>query len=463
MAAGQFREDLFFRLSVFPIHLPPLRDRRDDIPALAEHFLRQARLADVADTRLAPALLDELRARPWAGNVRELRNAIEHAAIVARGRTLGPEHLPAAAVRARRAAAIRRDRSPATGSPTGPGGRSSIRPAAAGDGSLYERFLELVEPPVLRGRAGALPPQPRRRRRDARHPPRHAPPEAAEVRHRMSRLRRTQPLTTPLTRTRFMSRHAGLLPTYLQLRKIGMSLGHKLVRTLEKDVLEEGGMKLGILRNGVLVLDTEDQSSVLMDYCIHNVYRGGRNAVTRMLEDSPPSNPDELALLKAQTRAYYSIFRVEDVERGVGVTLLDLLRKDTFFMTDVSMGNTMREGFGLAGRVIPMDGYFMSGGAMLPFDAKSAKRFQRDLDRWLAAKHGLRPAQARGRGRAGRAGHPRRPRERDGRAHHVRGRPARTKRPGRWSPENPRRVRANRNDPCPCGSGRKYKSCCGKR
>ena len=53
MASGQFREDLFFRLSVFPIHIPPLRDRREDIPALAAHFLRQSRLAEVPDASSA--------------------------------------------------------------------------------------------------------------------------------------------------------------------------------------------------------------------------------------------------------------------------------------------------------------------------------------------------------------------------------------------------------------------------
>ncbi len=148
MAAGRFREDLYFRLSVFPIHVPPLRDRRDDIPALAEHFLRQARLADAADARISQTLIDALRARPWTGNVRELRNAIEHAAIVARGRTLGPEHLPTSTVRLDEPAAIRRDRSR----------RLARRVDAAADrqspgrgrrGSLYERFLELAEPPVL--------------------------------------------------------------------------------------------------------------------------------------------------------------------------------------------------------------------------------------------------------------------------------------------------------------------------
>jgi two-component system nitrogen regulation response regulator GlnG len=148
MAAGQFREDLFFRLSVFPIHIPPLRDRREDIPALAEHFLRQSRLPNIADARLTEEVLDELRARPWTGNIRELRNAIEHAAIVARGRTIRPEHLPAAPANA--------PSMPATIGPSLRGQlaewarqeamKSSIKP---GEAKLYERFLELAEPPVL--------------------------------------------------------------------------------------------------------------------------------------------------------------------------------------------------------------------------------------------------------------------------------------------------------------------------
>jgi DNA-binding NtrC family response regulator len=149
MASGQFREDLFFRLSVFPIHIPPLRDRREDIPALAEHFLRQSRLAEIADARLSDELLDELRSRPWAGNIRELRNAIEHAAIVARGRAIRREHLPAATVRA--------DEAPA---PDGSQLQSRLaewtrREALAPripptEAALYERLLELVEPPVLK-------------------------------------------------------------------------------------------------------------------------------------------------------------------------------------------------------------------------------------------------------------------------------------------------------------------------
>jgi two-component system nitrogen regulation response regulator GlnG len=149
MASGQFREDLFFRLGVFQIHVPPLRERREDIPALAEHFLRRSRIPEIADTRLTDDVLDELRSRPWIGNVRELRNIIEHAAIVARGRPIRAEHLPpsaksAAAAGTPRTSDIREEIARWTGEEVHNGG------AEPNESPLYDRFLELVEPPLLR-------------------------------------------------------------------------------------------------------------------------------------------------------------------------------------------------------------------------------------------------------------------------------------------------------------------------
>jgi two-component system nitrogen regulation response regulator GlnG len=92
MAEGLFRHDLYFRLNVFQIHLAPLRERPEDVLPLAEHFLRRF------EPRALPLLAATarfLQALPWFGNVRELRNALEHAAIVARGGPLLPEHFPA--------------------------------------------------------------------------------------------------------------------------------------------------------------------------------------------------------------------------------------------------------------------------------------------------------------------------------------------------------------------------------
>ena len=89
--SGEFRHDLYFRLCAFEIFIPPLRDRRDDIPLLAVHFAEQISGAKLA---LADETLVELARRDWCGNVRELRNAIEHAAVLARTGVILPEHLP---------------------------------------------------------------------------------------------------------------------------------------------------------------------------------------------------------------------------------------------------------------------------------------------------------------------------------------------------------------------------------
>ncbi len=91
-AKGAFREDLYYRLNVLPIHLPPLRDRKDDIPLLADHFLAKAS-AGRALKKLAPETLKLLMRYRWPGNVRELENTIERLAILESGDTIRVEHL----------------------------------------------------------------------------------------------------------------------------------------------------------------------------------------------------------------------------------------------------------------------------------------------------------------------------------------------------------------------------------
>jgi len=89
VAAGRFREDLFYRLHVFPIQVPPLRERVDDIPLLAKHFVElSARELKCAKPRLTRAAVTQLQSYDWPGNVRELRNVIERAVILARGGAL---------------------------------------------------------------------------------------------------------------------------------------------------------------------------------------------------------------------------------------------------------------------------------------------------------------------------------------------------------------------------------------
>ena len=140
---GRFRHDLFFRLNVYPIHVPPLRDRVDDIPLLAEHFLRRFGVPHPAAV-LPPDTLAFLKARPWPGNVRELRNALEHAAIEARGGPLRPDHFPAPAATTGGTVADRLT------SLVKEWVRDQVKAAAGREpDGLHQRLLDAVEPALL--------------------------------------------------------------------------------------------------------------------------------------------------------------------------------------------------------------------------------------------------------------------------------------------------------------------------
>jgi DNA-binding NtrC family response regulator len=95
IGSGRFREDLYYRLNVVAISLPRLRERPDDIPLLAQHFVaKYAQRANRPVKGISTAALDLLLAQPWPGNVRELENAIEHAVVFCSGETIEPENLP---------------------------------------------------------------------------------------------------------------------------------------------------------------------------------------------------------------------------------------------------------------------------------------------------------------------------------------------------------------------------------
>ncbi|PIM53611.1 sigma-54-dependent Fis family transcriptional regulator [Roseateles chitinivorans] len=92
--AGKLREDLLYRLNVFPIEMPPLRDRLDDVPLLADHFLRQIAAKEGKNKRFTAKALAQLQTYHWPGNVRELRNAVQRAYVMAAGDIVDEQWLP---------------------------------------------------------------------------------------------------------------------------------------------------------------------------------------------------------------------------------------------------------------------------------------------------------------------------------------------------------------------------------
>jgi hypothetical protein len=258
-----------------------------------------------------------------------------------------------------------------------------------------------------------------------------------------------------------MTDHSGLLDRYRHVREVRFRLNKILVKSIPKETLQECGRILGLFRNGTFVFDSEDESSLLMDYCLYYPQPDGRNLVATYLEKSQPAADSvEMAVLQAMTHAYYSLFQVVDVEPGIGVSVQDLLRDESGFIVDIGFGNTARRHLMLATRIIPEEGFLMTSGAALPVEATAARRIVDDLNRnnqnpeTFNFKQ-ISPAQ-----------------EAELAALMIRvcrssGMSARITYEAPGSPGRPRSIgsdvhRVGRNDRCPCGSGKKFKTCCGR-
>ncbi len=248
-----------------------------------------------------------------------------------------------------------------------------------------------------------------------------------------------------------------IIARYRHYRTVSRKLNDKLVRRLSKEALHEGAKRLGILRRGTLVFNSEDETSVLMDYCIYDVRRNGRNAIEEYLTDSPPdTESDEMACLRAMQQAIYSLFVVESVESGLGVTVRDLRSDENMLVVDMGFSSTAEPGLVFASRLLSLDGFSITGGAALPIAVVPAG--QQDV----LAKALLR-TEARANGHFDPASLIRACLS-DGCSSHITYEDPIDRAVGpRQLSSGSRSAKVGRNDACPCGSGRKFKQCCMKR
>ena len=252
--------------------------------------------------------------------------------------------------------------------------------------------------------------------------------------------------------------HAEIISRYKKLRAVGRNLIHKLVSRLSKDVFHEGGKKLGILRRGALVFNSEDESSVLMDYCLYDVRRKGRNAVEQYLVDSAPDpESDEMVCLRAMQHAIYSLFIVESVMRGFGVTVRDLLSDETILIVDMGFGSTAQPGLIFTSRLLSHDGFSMTGGAALPLGVPP-KDQQQEITKEL-----LRAATPDDDGYFDPAPLIRACLSHGCSSHVQYQEPIRRVIGRQRASASSHSAKVSRNTLCPCGSGKKFKHCCLKR
>ena len=134
---GEFREDLYFRLNVIPIVVPPLRERRQDIPSLVQHFAwRTSEEHNLKPKRFEAAALEALQQYRWRGNIRELRNTVERLMIMAPGGVVRVQDLPGQV----------RDDEGLAGAPVGGSpARGEVTPAVAAPGGTLREFKEAAE------------------------------------------------------------------------------------------------------------------------------------------------------------------------------------------------------------------------------------------------------------------------------------------------------------------------------
>lgn len=160
---------------------------------------------------------------------------------------------------------------------------------------------------------------------------------------------------------------AEMIARYQELRVIGRELNGQLTHSLSKRIMMEGGRRLGIARGNTLVFDTEDEASVLVDYCIHDLRHDGQNAVDRYLVlRSHELKSEQASYLHSLANAYYSIFVITGNEPGVGVNARDLIFEYDHFIVDIGFSNTAHPDFILASRIFTHEGITMTTGAALP-------------------------------------------------------------------------------------------------
>jgi hypothetical protein len=255
---------------------------------------------------------------------------------------------------------------------------------------------------------------------------------------------------------------------YRELRKALSRLQNAAVATVPKDVLLASGKKLGFLEGSSLVFSTEDESSVLMDYCIYDARLAGMSIIDRYCRDHPPpAGTDEEQLLGPIQAVRYTVLSVREAVPGKGVETWDEFRQEAAFLTDEGLSRTASRGILIATRLARTPEYTMTTGAALPLPAADLPLLWRRIS---AAFPGQQPQDLLDlspEDRARLAALVIRTAIQRGASEHVGyldpgGRLSSVPLPPRSLCREPQPM-TGPNSPCYCGSGRKFKNCCGRR
>ena len=161
---------------------------------------------------------------------------------------------------------------------------------------------------------------------------------------------------------------------YRRLRALSMDLSDRITKTIPRHAYDEIGDAIGILHNGVLVFDSTDMTSVMVDCCLYDWFENGKNLVQRYAETHPAKpGTDESYLLTAYIHAKYRILVVQSAMPDAGLHCHDVLNGDELFLMDLALSRSVPSGdAALVTRTIPLGDYWMTGGAGLPINSQKA-------------------------------------------------------------------------------------------
>ncbi|MHC4678114.1 MAG: YecA family protein [Planctomycetota bacterium] len=256
------------------------------------------------------------------------------------------------------------------------------------------------------------------------------------------------------------AQHSHLVARYKGFREITRHLQNgPLPKYISKRTLDVCGKKLGVLQGNTFVLDDMDQIGAVMDYCIYDYREAGSNAVERYIADSRlDPDSDESIVVKAMSESFYTLVQVAEVVPGVGARARDLMNNREYLLIDMGLGKTATENVVIATRILPLEDFVITSGAALPVDTEAlveildfalehygtedGKHIELDINQ----RADLTAAIIRT------CLHQESSYELE--YQDVEAEPI-------TSPLH-RETHVGRNDPCPCGSGKKYKRCCGQ-
>ena len=182
---------------------------------------------------------------------------------------------------------------------------------------------------------------------------------------------------------------------YKIMRSSWIGLNEKLVKQLTRQAIQECGKKLGVYKQGNLILDHEDEISVLMDYIIFHYRRNNVNAVSRYLALSHHENGSlEMSMLQSMLESFFSIFVVLAVCSGKGVIVGDIISDNELFITDIGFGHSAKPNMMFAANVFPFDKFYMTSGAVLPIPGSLFKeKIDSIIDKFYKDDNELTPNQ----------------------------------------------------------------------